>query len=94
MFGDESVASHLREHDYGKMFIKNNALWVCQPPQPLTRFLRQYFFEVATVFMINSKNRKLPDHNIDVIHKGTRGGSVRTRYYGQIDRVASPILSP
>ena len=22
LFGDESVASHLREHDYGKMFIK------------------------------------------------------------------------
>ena len=27
MFGDRSVAMHLRHSDYGKMFIKNNSLW-------------------------------------------------------------------
>ena len=27
MFGDESVAMHLRDSDYGKMFIHNNSLW-------------------------------------------------------------------
>ena len=92
LFGDESVASHLREHDYGKMFIKNNALWACQPP---LNHLPVFCDNISLRYVLGNcfymikfrKNRKLPDHNIDVIHKGTRGGSVRTRYYGQIDGV-------
>ena len=92
LFGDESVASHLREHDYGKMFIKNNALWACQPP---LNHLPVFCDNISLRYVLGNcfymikfrKNKKLPNHNIDVIHKGTRGGSVRTRYYGQIDGV-------
>ncbi|MEY8673109.1 class I SAM-dependent methyltransferase [Francisella philomiragia] len=92
LFGDESVAQHLRETEYGKMFIKNNHLWGSDAPINLlpetaeSIFLR-YVLGNCFYLIGFRKGKTLPNANIDLIHKGYRGGSVRTRYYGELEGV-------
>jgi SAM-dependent methyltransferase len=93
VFGDESVAPHLRDDDYGKMFIENNALWSAPLPLkdlPLNALdvevrylLGNCFYQIAFC-----KGEGLPDVDIDVAHIGHRGGSVRTRYFGALEGVS------
>lgn len=92
LFGDEGVAPWLKDIDYGKAAINNNKLWALAPPLELlpknasnvnlTWVLGNCFyvidFEVAS---------SLPFMNIDVPHKGTRGGSIRKRYFGQLEGI-------
>src|SRR5262249_47361876 len=94
--GDEGVAPWLRDTDYGRMAICNNKLWAMEPPLELlpasgadvnlTWVLGNCFylidFEVAS---------GLTFINPDVPHKGQRGGSMRTRFYGQLEGI-SPDL--
>lgn len=96
LFGDESVAMHLRDLDYGKMFIKNNCLW--EKPLPLEH-LPNNANDITIKYILGNcfyligfeKATGLPDVDIDVKHLGYRGGSVRTRYFGQLEGI-SPEL--
>ena len=93
VFGDESVAPHLRDHDYGKMFICNNALWEAPLPLdalPITAhnvsaryLLGNCFYQIAF-----QKGEGTPDVDIDIPHISHRGGSVRTRYFGTLEGVS------
>lgn len=92
VFGDEGIAPWLKDTEYGKMTICNNKLWALEPPLSLlpeiatnvnlTWVLGNCFylidFEVA-----NSK----PFMDIDVPHEGIRGGSMRKRYFGQLEGI-------
>ena len=92
-FGDESCAPWLRETDYGRMVIVNNRLWNAHPPMQdlpfsaveprLSWVLGNCFYLVD--FTVRSDG---PVINPDVPHPGVRGGSMRTRYLGQLEGVS------
>lgn len=92
VFGDEGVAPWLKGTEYGRMAITNNPLWAADAPidllpvnaadVALSWVLGNCFYVVS--FQVSNE---LPHMNIDVPHKGTRGGSMRTRYFGQLEGV-------
>jgi SAM-dependent methyltransferase len=92
LFSDEGVAPWLRETEYAAVAIKNNRLWATRAPLDmlpatasdvsLTWVLGNCFYVIAF-----SPAESAPVINIDVPHKGVRGGSMRTRYYGEIEGV-------
>lgn len=96
VIGDEGVAPWLQKSEYGKIAICNNKLWESEAPLTqlppnaasvnLTWVLGNCFyvidFEVAS---------SLPFMNIDIPHKGTRGGSMRKRYFGLLEGVAPTL---
>ncbi|MCC3860005.1 class I SAM-dependent methyltransferase [Pseudemcibacter aquimaris] len=93
VFGDEGVAEHLRKEDYGKIAINNNSLWSYDPPLehlPINAFDIELSYVLGNCFYIISYKvgEGEPYMNIDLIHKGLRGGSARTRYYGQLEGVS------
>ena len=92
LFGDESVALHLREDDFGKMFIENNILWKEKVP---LEHLPLYATDINLRYVLGNcfylikfkKGSSLPTVDIDVEHIGYRGGSVRKRYFGKIEGI-------
>jgi SAM-dependent methyltransferase len=92
VFGDEGVAPWLRETEYGRIAIANNRLWNANTPIELipensldvnlSWVLGNCFYLIS--FEVSDKP---PFMNIDVPHKGIRGGSMRTRYFGQLEGV-------
>lgn len=92
VFGDEGVAPWLKRTEYGRMVVTNNPLWAADAPIDLlpanvadvvlSWVLGNCFYVVS--FQVSNE---MPHMNIDVPHKGARGGSMRTRYFGQIEGV-------
>ena len=96
MFGDESVAMHLRECDYGRMFIHNNSLWEEALPLsylPLGASKIEISYVLGNCFYLIKfyKSEGLPSVDIDVPHKGYRGGSVRKRYFGKLEGIDASL---
>jgi len=96
MFGDESVAMHLRECDYGRMFIHNNSLWEEALPLshlPLSASKIEISYVLGNCFYLIKFNKSegLPSVDIDVPHKGYRGGSVRKRYFGKLEGIDASL---
>ena len=92
MFGDESVALHLRDCDYGRMFICNNSLWKEALPLshlPLSASKIEISYVLGNCFYLIKFNKSegLPYVDIDVPHKGYRGGSVSKRYFGKLEGI-------
>jgi ubiquinone/menaquinone biosynthesis C-methylase UbiE len=93
VFGDESVAPWLRDTDYGRAAICNNSLWKVVVPIDLlpplatdvnlTWVFGNCFYLISFQVSVNG-----PLMNMDVPHIGPRGGSMRTRYYGQLEGVS------
>jgi len=95
-FGDESLAMHLRSTDYGKMFMQNNPLWREYAPLkhlPLNAINIKLEYILGNCFYLISfkKNEGLPEVNIDVPHKGLRGGTIRKRFFGQVESI-DPLI--
>ena len=93
-FGDESVAPWLRQLDYGKIAITNNSLWSALPPLDKLPFEAinvklEWILGNCFYFISFLKNQEGPRMNIDIPHKGIRGGSMRTRYYGVLEGVST-----
>lgn len=96
VFGDEGVAPWLKDLDYGKMLIRNNPLDAFEPPLAL---LPETADEVCLSWILGNSfyvvdytvSETGPFIDIDVPHVGTRGGSLRKRYHGQLEGV-DPIL--
>ncbi len=96
VFGDESVAPHLRNTDYGRMFIENNSLWNASLP---LQYLPKFANDIVIRYLLGNcfyligfrKGNAYPDVDIDVEHVGYRGGSVRKRYLGKIEGI-DPLL--
>ncbi len=97
-FGDEGVAPWLRTSEYAKVAINNIPLWAS--PLPLEHLPHQSqdvhcawvlgncFYVID--FAVSAQG---PTMNIDVPHKGRRGGTARTRYYGQLEGVSPETRS-
>lgn len=92
VFGDEGVAAHLKKTEFGQIATTNISVWELDAPMEhlpvncdeieLTYVLGNCFYIIAF-----SPRDELPYMNIDVEHKGVRGGTARSRYYGQVEGV-------
>lgn len=88
--GDESVAPWLRNIDYGKAMILNNSLWGANVPLDklpknardveLSYILGNCFYLIRFKVGIGT-----PDVDMKVEHIGLRGGTIYSRYFGQLD---------
>ncbi|OQW91997.1 MAG: hypothetical protein BWK78_03010 [Thiotrichaceae bacterium IS1] len=90
--GDEGVAPWLKQTEYGQMLIKNNPLCAYDAPLSLLpesaksvklSWELDYYFYVIEFIVADSG----PKINIDIPHVGKRGGSIRTRYFGQLEGI-------
>jgi SAM-dependent methyltransferase len=94
LFGDEGIAPHLRGTQYAEIAINNNPLWAADAPMnvlphnaahvELSYVLGNCFYLIAF-----TPSTGFPEMNLDVQHKGTRGGSARTRYFGKLEGVTA-----
>lgn len=92
VFGDEGVAPWLRDTDYGRMVVANNRLWAAEVPlgdlpfsavDPVVSWVLGNCFYVVEF----TKSPSGPHIDPDVAHLGLRGGTMRRRYYGQLEGV-------
>lgn len=96
VIGDEGLSPWLRGTEVGKMLVTNNALYAFEPPLahlPETARSVKLTWELCNAFYViefNVSDLPLPI-NIDVPHVGKRGGSIRSRYFGQLEGV-TPAL--
>ncbi len=96
VFGDEGIAPWLKNTEYGKIAICNNKLWAVDAPISLlpekclnvniSWILGNCFYLID--FDVSDEG---PYMNIDLPHKGKRGGNMRSRYYGQLEGVTPEI---
>lgn len=92
VFGDEGIAAHLRGSNYAEVAINNNMLWEANAPidlLPHSAIDISLNYVLGNCFYVISftKGDGYPFMDIDIEHKGLRGGSARTRYYGKIEGV-------
>ncbi|WP_295433033.1 methyltransferase domain-containing protein [uncultured Thiodictyon sp.] len=92
LIGDEGVAPWLRGTEFGKMLICNNPLYAADLPLallPAAARSVQLSWELSNCFYVIAYSVAAgpPSVDIDIPHVGTRGGSIRTRYFGQLEGV-------
>ncbi len=92
LFGDEGIAPHLRNTTYGAVATNNNQLWDVEAPLtalPINAADIELSYVLGNCFYLISFSPQdgAPRMNIDIEHKGLRGGTARTRYYGQVEGV-------
>lgn len=96
VIGDEGLAPWLINTELGRMLVKNNTLYACSAPMsviPATARSVKLSWELSNTFYViefQVCQEPLPV-DIDVPHLGKRGGSIRSRYFGQMEGV-SPEL--
>ena len=98
VFGDEGISPHLRGTEYAEIAIKNNSLWATEIPVHL---LPHNADEIQINYILGNcfyligftPIEGFPTMNIDVPHKGVRGGTMRTRYFGQLEGVTEATKS-
>lgn len=92
VFGDESLPPWLEDTTFGKIVCTNNPLFKHKAP---LQCLPENSREVAIRWILGScfylidyrVGNGTPPLNLDLPHKGRRGGTMRTRYYGQLEGV-------
>jgi ubiquinone/menaquinone biosynthesis C-methylase UbiE len=92
VFGDEGIAPHLIDSEYGKIAINNIPLWNKDAP---IKYLPTNSLNISLDYILGNcfylirftLGNEFPYMDIDVDHKGIRGGSARTRYFGQVEGV-------
>jgi ubiquinone/menaquinone biosynthesis C-methylase UbiE len=92
LIGDEGVAPWLKEKEYGKAAIFNNRLWALEPPLLL---LPENVSDVHLTWVLGNcfyiidfeVSKAAPFIDMNVLHKGKRGGSMMKRYYGQLEGI-------
>lgn len=92
VIGDEGLAPWLVKSELGRMLINNNALYANIPPLwalPETARSVKLSWELSNCFyVIEFQASQIPlAVNIDVPHLGKRGGTIRSRYFGQLEGV-------
>jgi ubiquinone/menaquinone biosynthesis C-methylase UbiE len=90
--GDEGVAPWLRDKEYGRMLVRNNPLYACEIPLaqlPECADDVRLSWELGHCFWVIDYTvaAGAPQLDIDVAHVGTRGGSIRSRYFGQLEGI-------
>jgi len=91
LFGDEGVAPFLHNSEIAKVLIKNNSLYNCSAPISYippyaTDFKLQYLFNNC-FYLVTYKKSDSHNINLDVKHLGRRGGSLRSRFYGELEGI-------
>ncbi|HEY8383538.1 MAG TPA: methyltransferase domain-containing protein [Microvirga sp.] len=92
VISDEGLAPWLRTAEIGRQLVSNNALYACQAPLehlPETARDVRLSWELHNCFYVIEfivGDGPLPI-DIDVPHVGRRGGSIRKRYFGQLEGV-------
>jgi SAM-dependent methyltransferase len=96
VIGDEGVAPWLKGTEYGQVAITNNPLWASEAPLALlpenvrnvnlSWTLGNCFYIID--FVVGEAR---PFIDWDIKHKGTRGGSMRTRYFGRLEGIDPTI---
>src|SRR6185295_18359470 len=90
LFGDESVGPWLRDNEFGRIVTTNNPLFAHKLPLdsiPVCardvniRWIMANCFYVITF----KKGDGPPPLNLDLVHEGWRGGSMRSRYFGVME---------
>ena len=92
VFGDEGIGQWLRDTQYGQVAMTNIPLWKSEVPLAHLPFRAD---DVSCSWVLGGcfyviefqVSRAGPSMNIDVPHKGRRGGTARTRYFGQLEGV-------
>lgn len=92
VFGDEGIAYWLKNTELSKSLITNNILYDLEPPIDkiptsakevnLSWVINNCFYVIE--YIVGSKDWNA---NIDIPHLGRRGGSIRTRHYGQLEGI-------
>ena len=92
VFGDEGVAPWLRTFEFRLMAINNNSLWQSTAPLNLLPRLcvdvQRSWVPGNCFYVIDFEvSASGPFMNPDMVQKGRRVGSMRTRYSGQLEGV-------
>lgn len=95
VFGDEGLAQWLKKTELGQALITNNKLYDLEPPLNLlpssAKNVKLDWVINNCFYMIEYIKSLEWDVNIDIPHVGRRGGSIRTRHYGQLEGI-DPVL--
>ena len=92
VFGDEGIAPWLKETKLGQMLITNNSLYIYDIPlQHLPASARdvQVNWTINNCYYIVSfmSSKEALPVNMDISHKGTRGGTIRKRHLGVLEGI-------
>ena len=92
VIGDESLAPWLRNTEFGKVVINNNRLLdanvpLAYLPASAEAVSLRYIIKNTFYFIAFTVGKGPPEVDFDLPHKGRRGGTMRTRYYGQLEGV-------
>ena len=92
LIGDEAVGPWLKGTEFERVVTTNNALFkaevplaalpVCARDVSVKWIIRNCFYVI-----VFRKGDGPPSLNLDLPHKGRRGGTMRTRYFGQLEGV-------
>ena len=90
--GDEGIAPWLKETDYAKWLINNNQLYRCEAPLHLIPELARdvhVSWVIGNCFYLvdYTVSRNPLEIDINIPHVGKRGGSIKTRYFGQLEGI-------
>ncbi|HEV3333754.1 MAG TPA: methyltransferase domain-containing protein [Bryobacteraceae bacterium] len=92
VFGDEALPPWLEGTEFGEIIVTNNPLFKnkvpleCLPENAREVTLRWIFG--GCFYLIDFKvGEGPPPIDLDLPHKGWRGGTMRTRYYGRLEGV-------
>ena len=91
--GDESLPPWLRDTTFGKIVSNNNALFNEDVPlwalPENARHVNVHWLLGECFYVIDfSVGEGTPALNLDLPHKGWRGGTLRSRYYGRLEGVS------
>ncbi len=92
VFGDEALPPWLEGTEFGEMIITNNPLFKHKLPMAAlpenAREVTLRWILGGCFYLLDFKvGDGPPPTDMDLPHKGWRGGSMRTRYYGQLEGV-------
>lgn len=92
VISDEGVAPWLKQTTLGKMLIKNNPLYDYEAPLtflPSNARSVNLSWELSNCFYVIKfiVSDTQPNININIPHVGKRGGSIKTRYLGQLEGI-------
>lgn len=93
VFGDEGVAEHLRNSEYFRIVTTNNSLYSARNPFHLlpensTNCELTYLLQNCFYLITFTPEEVIPNIDMDVLHKSPRGGSMRKRFFGQLEGVS------
>lgn len=96
VFGDESLPPWLEGTEFGEIIETNNPLFRHKIPLPYlpanAREVTARWILGGCFYLIDfSVGEGPPPVNLDLPHKGWRGGSLRTRYYGRLEGVTPEV---